>query len=223
MKPPTALASLLLLFSHAVLSQDSLSHATLPDHPPASADSPATPVISPAVKRMLLPPNMSFMERELWGEDGIVREIGISGPLTPLERKHELDVRRTMLTAHQIGGFVSLGLMTTACYYGQRVIDGGDRHIRGDHQTFVTLSLAAYGTTAFLAVLSPPPLIRRDEISTTTIHKTLAWVHFAGMIATPILGSMIGRHVASRTAHIHEISAYITTATLAASMIVITF
>ena len=75
-----------------------------------------------------------------------------------------------------------------------------------------------------LAVLSPPPLIRRDETSTTTIHKTLAWVHVAGMILTPIIGSSL-RHSLnfSQMARYHQISAYVTTATLAASLIIVTF
>jgi hypothetical protein len=67
-------------------------------------------------------------------------------------------------------------------------------------------------------------MIRRDEASTTTLHKTLAWIHFTGMILTPILGSMISkRGTDSQVAHFHQISAYTTTAALAASLIVITF
>jgi hypothetical protein len=79
--------------------------------------------------------------------------------------------------------------------------------------------------TGLLSVLSPPPLIRRDETSTTTIHKTLAWVHAAGMILTPILGLAINKRGTSISdkAHYHQIAAYITTAVFAASMIIITF
>jgi hypothetical protein len=76
-----------------------------------------------------------------------------------------------------------------------------------------------------LAILAPPPLIRRDEVSTTTIHKTLAWVHVAGMIITPILGGMIKRRTGSaiQSERVHQVSAYITTAVFAASMITVTF
>jgi len=175
------------------------------------------------VKRKLLPDNMSFMEKGLWGEDGVMRKIGIASPLTPEVRKSELSLRRTMLTAHQIGGFTTLALMGTAAYFGQQIINGHNQY-RGDHQTFVTATIISYGITGLLAILSPPPLIRRNEVSTTTIHKTLAWVHFAGMIVTPILGSMINRHASyDQRAHVHQVAAYITTATLALSMIVITF
>ena len=175
------------------------------------------------VKGKLLPDNMSLMEHGLWGESGILRTIGLAGPLTPETRKSELGLRRTMLSLHQIGGFVTLGLMGTAAYYGQKVIDGQD--FWGAHQSFVAATIVSYSITAMLSILSPPPLIRRDETSTTTIHKTLAWIHFAGMIVTPILGKLIGgrRSFDDQRARIHQTAAYITTATLAASLIIITF
>jgi hypothetical protein len=186
-------------------------------------DSGATDSLPPSPKRKLLPDNMSFMERGLWGETGLFRKMGIASPLTPEVRKSELGLRRTMLTMHQIGGFVTLGLMGTAVFYGQKIIDGRD-DLRGMHQTFVTATIISYSATGLLSILSPPPLIRRDEFSTTTLHKTLAWVHFAGMVVTPILGSMIGRHADySQRARIHQVSAYITMTTLAASLIIITF
>ena len=180
-------------------------------------------------KLRLLPENMSFMERTMWGEEGILRGIGIASPLTPEVRKHELDVRRTMLTAHQIGGFVTLGLMGASLFTGQRYLNNNRASDLDLHQTLVTVTILSYGTTAMLSVFSPPPLIRRDEVSTTTIHKTLAWVHFAGMIITPLLGKAIlqrgpgGRYVDIDRAHYHQIAAYITTAVFAASLIVVTF
>jgi hypothetical protein len=177
-----------------------------------------------APKRKLLPDNMSFMEKGLWGEDGIFRSIGLAAPLTPESRKSELALRRTMLTAHQIGGFVTLWSMITAVYFGQLLINNGDRGYRKNHQIFVTTTIISYSATGLLAVLSPPPMIRRNEMSTTTIHKTLAWVHFAGMVLTPIIGLSVKRHgTISDVAHFHQASAYITTAALATSLIIITF
>ncbi len=186
---------------------------------PLSSDSAA-----PAPKQRLMPNNLSFMEKWLWGENGIVRGIGLEGPLSPNERRSELSLRRTMLTSHQIGGFVTLGLMIGAAYFGQQIIDGHPEY-RRNHQYFVTATIISYSATGLLAILSPPPLIRRNEISTTTIHKTLAWIHAAGMIITPILGGMIKRRSSSamESEHIHEISGYLTTAIIASSMIVVTF
>ena len=187
----------------------------------ASADTAAFPV---ETEVKLLPDRISFMENFLWGQNGFFRKAGIAAPLTPESRKNELEVRRTMLTAHLIGGITTLGLMLAASYYGQRIIDG-HRNFRGTHQTLVAATIADYSLTALLAVLSPPPLIRRSEESTITIHKTLAWVHFAGMIVTPILGNMIGgrRNFNVSRAHVHQIAAYATTAVFASAMIVIMF
>ena len=197
----------------------------------ADLDSTEADDFPAATKPKLLPDNMSFLERGLWGESGIVRGIGIASPLTPEVRKHELAVRRTMLTMHQIGGFLTLGSMITAAYFGQKAMNDvkylstSQRHDRDLHQTFVASTIALYGATALLSVLSPPPLIRRDETSTTTIHKTIAWIHFGGMILTPILGAAINRRSTSYLdqARVHQIGAYITTGVFAASLIVITF
>ena len=189
------------------------------------ADSPLDSLPHPP-QRKLMPTNASFMEKYLWDEDGLFRNIGLASPLTPEVRKSELSLRRNMLTAHLIGGFVTLGSMITTCYYGQKMIDDGGklRSNRSNHQLFVTVTIASYSATGLLAVLSPPPMIRRDEISTTTIHKTLAWVHFLGMVITPIIGASLHHHATTtQIVHFHQASAYITTAALAASLIVITF
>ena len=192
--------------------------------PPPFEDSLSSSMLLPAPEPKLLPKRMSFMEKFLWGENGEVRKIGLLPELTPKERIHELHIRRTMLTAHQIGGFTTLALMLSAAYFGQRVIDG-NRHMGDIHQILVTATMISYGVTGLLAILSPPPLIRRNEGGTVVIHKTLAWIHFAGMIITPILGSMIGgrRHFNINKAHFHQIAGYITTAVFTASVLVITF
>jgi hypothetical protein len=179
----------------------------------------------PSAAGRLLPANISWMENGLWGESGLVRKIGIAGPLTPETRKGELAVRRTMLTMHQIGGFVTLGLMWATVYYGQRTLDAGDpRDLRNTHASYVTATIISYGVTGLLAILSPPPLIRRDEVSTTTIHKMLAWVHFIGMVVTPIIGASLHNSMSyDQQVRYHQISAYVTAAALTASFVVITF
>ena len=189
-----------------------------------SAVSPGADSVVSTPRTRLLPANLSIMERAVWGEDGFVREIGLEPPLTPDERRSELSLRRTMLTTHQIGGFVTLGLMGGAVYFGQKIIDGHPEY-RRNHQYWVTATIISYSATGLLAILSPPPMIRRNEFSTTTLHKTLAWIHVAGMIITPILGGMIQRRSknAMQSERVHQVSAYLTTATFAASMIVVTF
>jgi len=192
------------------------THSSLKSSPSDSA-APAPP------KHRLQPANMSFMEHYLWDEDGLFRKWGWAAPLTPDERKAELDVRRTMLTAHQIGGFVTEAAMIGAVYFGQRTIDG-DRSANQWHQPLVAATIGAYSITGLLAILSPPPYIRRDnETSTTTIHKLLAWVHFTGMFVTPLLAQFIHRNDYNGIARFHQWSGYITLAALTASLIVVTF
>jgi hypothetical protein len=175
----------------------------------------------------LLPENLGFFERNLWTENGLFRSMGIASPLTPESRKSELKLRRTMLVAHEVSGFVTLGLMVTTVYYGQKLInDVGNRALTNKHVQFVDATIATYSITALLSLLSPPPVIRRDEISTVSIHRALAWVHVTGMILTPIIAAIAnkGRGATdASTLRIHQVSAYITTAAFAASMIVITF
>ncbi len=217
------LALAVLLLRNVGLGQDELGMGLEESSEIFTTDTLPADTFAHIAKPKLLPDNISFMERTLWGENGLVRSIGLASPLTAESRKHELAVRRTMLTAHQIGGFVTLGLMGTAAYFGQQVLNGRN-DLRGAHNSFVLATIISYSATGALAIFSPPPLIRRDEFSTTTLHKTLAWVHFAGMIVTPILGAMINRHTDYyHRAHVHQVSAYITTATLAVSMIVMTF
>jgi len=180
------------------------------------------------VKPNLLPKNMSIMEKGLWGENGFLRTVGLAPELTVESRKSELKLRRTMLSIHQIGGFTTLGLMLATCYYGQKIIDGGVNGRRDYENTkylFVNLTISAYTLTGLLSILSPPPMIRRDEVSTTSIHKTLAWFHVAGMIITPILANAISSHRQFHMdkAHVHQVAGYITTAIFASAMIVITF
>ena len=197
--------------------------------------SPEGDTLAQEEKPKLLPDQISFGEKLFWGEHGIFRGLGIASPLTPEVRTHELGVRRTMLTMHQIGGFIALAAMIGTAYTGQRTInDFHNSTKKNAHQKMIAVTITTYSITGLLSILSPPPLIRRDDGGTTTIHKTLAWFHVAGIILTPIIGSMISQRgspiLGIRTsqnmdlnkAHFHQYAGYITTAIFAASMIVIT-
>jgi hypothetical protein len=196
-------------------------------------------------KIKLLPDHLSLMENALWGESGLMRITGIA-PLTPSARKSELGVRRFMLTAHQIGGFVTMGLFIPTLIYGQRNInqwnasESGqgalDKQLDRTHKNWAGALFASYMVTGGLSILSPPPFIRRDDWGTTSLHKTLAWVHFAGMVAIPFLGSAAASadREASRQVHpdyshakslrtIHQIVAYTTAAAFTASLVIMTF
>lgn len=205
--------------------------------PPADSAAEAKPKIK------LLPDHLSLMESALWGESGLMRITGIA-PLTPSARKSELGVRRFMLTAHQIGGFVTMGLFIPTLIYGQKNIDQWNasesghppytpinRSIDRTHRNLATILFASYMATASLSIFSPPPLIRRDDWGgTTSIHKSLAWVHFAGMLALPFLGSAASSadhhgniSQAKNLRTIHQVVAYTTAAAFTASLIIMTF
>jgi len=188
-------------------------------------------------KPKLLPDKISFGEKVFWGEHGVFRSLGIAGQLSPDERRNELTVRRTMLTIHQIGGFLALASMIGTAWTGQRTIDlPKNPTLRDAHQKMIAATISTYSITGLLAILAPPPLIRRDDESTTTIHKLLAWFHVAGMILTPIIGSTVsertkplpgfsrgGLGINIDKAHFHQYAGYLTTIVFAASMVVITF
>lgn len=64
--------------------------------------------------------------------------------------------------------------------------------ITGLHETFAFTTTALYTTAGILAVAAPDPENAADGDGraprTLRLHKTLAWVHGAGMILLPLLG-----------------------------------
>ncbi len=184
----------------------------------------------PSAKISLLPEVMGPGERLLWGKNGWMRSIGF--PLTEESRLKEINLRRTMLTLHEVGGFLTLGAMITTAVYGQLTING-NTSLGDTHKAWASATIASYFTTAALSLLCPPPLIRRQEWNTVSIHKGLAIIHFTGMILTPLLADGIAMQERSNgtaqvkinhdKAQIHQISGYITTVAFASALMVITF
>jgi hypothetical protein len=187
-------------------------------------------------KPKLLPERLSIIERAFWGESGLLRFTGIA-PLTPESRKNELVYRRTVLSIHQIMGFTTMALFVPTLIYGQRNINMRnaaaegrgvfDQNLADTHKRIAEITFGAYMTTAALAIFAPPPLVRRNEWSSISTHKTLALIHFTGMIAAPILG-YLAYHANTRQEEknlqkAHQITAYVTAAAFTASMIVVTF
>lgn len=174
----------------------------------------------PSAADSLLPEKMSPGEKLMWGPNGLMRKVG-NFPLTGEGRERELGLRRTLLTAHQLGGFATLGTMITTVVLGQMTLNGRD--LGETHETFAFTTVGLYGLTAALSLISPPPLIRRDNWSSVSTHKALAWVHFTGMVLTPILGQMVADGGDDDVRRFHQVSAYTTTAAFAGAMLVITF
>ncbi len=227
---------LLTLSSWSAVSDSSptKSKEKSPDPVSTPQDSAASTTASGSAAKSdshLLPEVVSPGERILWGEHGFMRSTGIY-PLTEESREKELGLRRTMLTAHEIGGFLTLAAMITAVTYGQLTLSDNTSY-GNTHKTWADVTILSYFTTAALSLLTPPPMVRRKEWSTISIHKGLALIHFTGMVLTPLLADGVAAHERGQgqstitinhdKAQIHQISGYITTVAFASAMAVITF
>lgn len=181
-------------------------------------------------ERRLLPEDMSWMENFLWGVHGLFR----SGELTAQKRKSDLVLRRDMLIWHQRLGIATWLLMGATVLAGQLTLNG-NRKFRQWHSPLAEATIIGYSATGLLAILAPPPLIRRPgDHDTIFWHKILAWVHAAGMIALPILANNIVHRSRFRgvrgpenfnmaRARAHQITGYITFATFTAAIVTIFF
>jgi hypothetical protein len=190
-------------------------------------------LVNPALT--LLPEIMGPMEKVMWGQKGLMRGLGF--PLTEESREREIFLRRNMLTAHQVGGLLTLAAMAATVVTGQLLINSADEaehaghagteeHDHGLHTAKVALAwstVGLYATTAALSVFTPPPANRRRTQGWNSIswHKGLAVAHFTGMFITPFFGLMIDDNHDAQI--FHQVTGYATLAALAGAMLVITF
>lgn len=190
--------------------------------PTRAEDTPLVPMTlaqeTPGVKaEPLLPDRLSPGEKLLWGERGWMRG---SYPLTEEGREQELGLRRTLLNLHQVGGFMTLAAMLATAFAGQMIVNG-DESFEKYKAPLAYTTVGLYFTTASLAFFTPPPIVRRPGFNSIAMHKTLAWVHFFGMISTPVVGTMIDGDKDRRM--FHQTTGYVTTAAFAGAMVSITF
>jgi hypothetical protein len=73
----------------------------------------------------LLPERIIFTQSLLWGKNGLLRKTGIS-PLNIENREKELKIRKTMLTAHQVIGYLTLASMVAQGIIGGKLYNGQD-------------------------------------------------------------------------------------------------
>jgi hypothetical protein len=209
--PKTKLASRAIV---PILMFLSFSSARAEDAAPA-ADTAAASV----QKDPLLPEILSPGEKLMWGEHGWMRSL-LNLPLNEESREKEMHLRRTMLNLHEIGGFTTLAAMIATAFAGQMIINGHEGY-EDVKSPLAWTTVGLYFTTASLSLLSPPPAVRRPGWSTISTHKALAWVHFTGMLITPILGTLIEDEHDVRV--FHQTAGYITLAAFAGAMISVTF
>ncbi len=171
----------------------------------------------------LLPQRMLLTQRVLWGQKGLLRPIS---PLTSANREKELKLRRGMLVAHQVLGFVTLGGMVGQGITGTQLYKGTGR-VGDIHEGLAVAVNATYSATAVMSLFTPPPLINRDKkLSAIRLHKWLAVVHMGGMIGTNILAQAMDDARGDQYAKLkkwHRAAAFTTFASYAAAVITIKF
>ena len=175
-----------------------------------------------SVQQDLFPKKMLFTQRILWGENGLLRG---NQAVTPEIRQQDLQLRRKMLVAHQVLGFATLGGLIGQAIVGPQLYnDPGNRSLHRTHSALALGVNTTYSLTAMMSLFSPPPLINRDKgLSSIRLHKWLAVVHMAGMVATNILASQMENGRNPQLRPYHRAAAYTTFASFAAAIVVIKF
>ena len=162
---------------------------------------------------------MSVWERLWWGRHGLFRLTRLfpTHPDDPAADFRQIaDVRRRMLSAHQLLGLATVGVMTAHVVAGQVAISTGNTKV---HRTLAPITIGMYSASAALSLLAPPPLYSGPGgVDTITIHKWLAVGHLTGMILTPLLAP---DQVSEQ--RLHQVLGYSTYATFAAAFAVVTF
>lgn len=190
----------------------------------AGADSLLTDLMadSSVTSQPLLPSKMLFTQRAFWGPNGLLRVMNVA-PLTPEGRARELKVRRTMLVGHQIMGLATLAGFVAQGIVGAKLYSAsGDRYrqLKDTHSMLAAGVNITYTTTAILSLTAPPKMLsERRGLSSIKLHKYLAVVHMAGMIATNVLSGMLESHPELKP--YHRAAAYSTFGAFALSIIAI--
>jgi len=138
-------------------------------------------------KPSLLPDKMIITQRLLWGDNGLLRKLGVA-KLNIENREEELILREKMLKTHQILGYVTFAGMIAQGIIGGKLYNG-DYSLYETHKTLGKVVSATYFTGAGLSIFSPPPLISREKegLNNIKVHKILANIHVPAMIMTNVL------------------------------------
>ncbi len=106
------------------------------------------------------------------------------------QEQARLDRRSHMLKMHQRLGLITaaplVATVITGTFAGGRSTSSTDRNV---HMALGSITAGLYFTSAYYAVFAPK-ISGVQTHGPIRLHKTLAWVHGAGMILTPMLGAM---------------------------------
>ena len=130
--------------------------------------------------------SMPLRTKLLWGNNGLFRQINLG----PDSRKGELKLRVKMLQNHQKLALASLGFVAYQSYLGNQMVKG-DYSKQKVHRSFSKITWGTYMASASLSYFAPPAQKYDRRVSSMKLHQWLSYVHFAGMMALPILGKNI--------------------------------
>ncbi len=108
--------------------------------------------------------------------------------------EHELQTRRKMLQAHQLGGMLTLATLGATVIFGQlNYMDiyggGGDtRRWYEWHRWSAFASAALFAGTGALALFAPSPLEKPMRLDTAMLHRISMGVATVGMVTQIVLG-----------------------------------
>ena len=164
-------------------------------------------------------------------------------PKSPQQQKEEQEkaaaiertgkIRRSLLTTHQIVGFVALAALTATVVVGQ--LNHYDMYLSGDQtgryrSAHLGLSIgtsALFAGTGFMGVFAPNPYPKPIRFDTALLHKVSMILATAGMatqiILGPITADRAGRTDQARLALGHVITGYATWAFMTTGMIAYMF
>ncbi len=134
-----------------------------------------------------LPDGMPLNTRLLWGRKGLLRLLG----LAPATRRRELEIRHTMLQWHQRLALVTFAALTTQVILGEVLASDRARYyqkLQPIHQPLGYVTFGLYLTTASLSLGAPPARRYTPGFNSIKLHRTLALIHFTGMMLQPWLG-----------------------------------
>ena len=143
-----------------------------------------------STQEALLPTHYMFTQRLLWGEKGLMRNLDMFA-LTAANREREIEIRAGMNTAHQIAGYIALAGMIGSGISGQ-LLYNGNHDAKDAHEACVAITNISYVSSLAIGLFEPPPMRNRTTgFTKLNIHKTLAIVHVASMLATNILSGLM--------------------------------
>lgn len=147
-----------------------------------------------AGKHAYLPKTMTRWEHMMWGKEGLIRKH-IYDPGDPVK---EMRLRVKMLQTHQKLGLLTLAMLSNQSWMGWELNDGiesGNRDLalQKRHRVLGMSTFAVYMTTAGFSLFAPPAQKKKKGLYSIKLHKTLAWIHFTGMLIQPWLGIYAGK------------------------------